>query len=82
MNSIEKGMIKCLQSCIECEEICSCCCKIFCMNGDCVKEMLKACIKACKKCHSICSKHKNKTCQTCAKTCKECILFCEKKLKC
>lgn len=71
-------MAKCIQSCMECANLCNAAARLMALDGNQVKELCFICAVTCEACEKECSKHVHDHCKRCAAACKACAEECRK----
>ena len=72
-----KMMARCIQTDLDCADICSLTAKYVARESEFTSDILRLCIDICKACYEECKKHDHDHCQKCAEKCKECYEACE-----
>ena len=75
-----RDMSDCIQTDIDCQEICSTTLAFITRGSTNSVCMLKACIEICKTCEKECRNHEMDHCQHCADACRACYEACEANL--
>jgi hypothetical protein len=77
LREVNKALLKCIELCFYCAEVCRFASKQMSCDSNRVKEICDYCAKVCKDCAAECGRHDMDHCKQCAKVCNECSEICK-----
>ncbi len=74
----EEPMVKCLQLCLDCTDLCTACVQVLARGSEYGEPVCSICADLCEECADECAKFDSESCQRCAEACRVCAEQCRK----